>query len=256
MKFNTYVIGDIHGNYLALLNLLNKINFDFNNDTLIVLGDICDGWPQTFECIELLKKIKNKILIKGNHDEWCVELLSDYINDTVKFDNFFVTKNWLHHGGTGTVESYYKHLEYLDDHLNFLKNSLNYYIDKNNNLFIHAGYSYIKPVKDKNIYDPSFIWDRYYVQDMINNKKHNIDMSDINFNEVYIGHTPTIIYDEYKPIIHNNIYLMDTGVAFTGYLSCINLETKEIFQSDLSGDQYYPDHTGRNNVSYNDKKNI
>jgi len=38
-----YVIGDIHGAYKALIQVLNKVGFDYDNDELIGLGDVCDG---------------------------------------------------------------------------------------------------------------------------------------------------------------------------------------------------------------------
>src|SRR6266700_1100414 len=66
----TFVIGDIHGAHKALLQCLDRSGFDRENDTLITLGDICDGWPYVYECVEELLKIKNIINIIGNHDQW------------------------------------------------------------------------------------------------------------------------------------------------------------------------------------------
>ena len=40
-KGKTYVLGDIHGGYLALVQVLNLAGFDYENDTLITLGDYC-----------------------------------------------------------------------------------------------------------------------------------------------------------------------------------------------------------------------
>ena len=36
------VVGDIHGGYKALMQVLERANFD-QNDMLITLGDLCDG---------------------------------------------------------------------------------------------------------------------------------------------------------------------------------------------------------------------
>jgi serine/threonine protein phosphatase 1 len=71
----TYVIGDIHGGYRALVQVLERSGFDYENDKLISLGDVCDGWSQTAECFEHLFTIKNLIYIKGNHDEWTQRFL-------------------------------------------------------------------------------------------------------------------------------------------------------------------------------------
>jgi serine/threonine protein phosphatase 1 len=44
----TFVIGDIHGAYLALKQVLERSDFDYENDLLITIGDIVDGWSDSF----------------------------------------------------------------------------------------------------------------------------------------------------------------------------------------------------------------
>jgi len=39
----TFVIGDIHGGYKALLQCFARSGFDYKKDKLICLGDITDG---------------------------------------------------------------------------------------------------------------------------------------------------------------------------------------------------------------------
>ena len=63
-----YVIGDIHGNYKALVQVLKKSKFDYKKDTLILIGDVVDGYNESYEVVEELIKIKNKVFILGNHD--------------------------------------------------------------------------------------------------------------------------------------------------------------------------------------------
>ena len=74
-----------------------------------------------------------------------------------------------------------------------------------------------------------------------------------HYNEIYIGHTPTINFKEDQPMNAVNVWNVDTGAAFTGKLSAINIDTKEVFQSDEVM-TFYPEETGRNNISY--KKRI
>ena len=76
----TFTIGDTHGNYRALKQCLERSNFDYENDTLIHLGDICDGWVYVYECVEELLKIKNLIPIKGNHDDWFLQWINTGIH--------------------------------------------------------------------------------------------------------------------------------------------------------------------------------
>lgn len=247
----TFCIGDIHGAYLSLLNLLEQVNFDYDNDILIVLGDVCDGWSQTPESIELLLKIKNLIYIQGNHDEWVIKFLNIPIpkyTDPI-YDSY---ASWFHHGGKATLDAYEKYPELIDKHIQFLSSSPIYYIDENNNLFIHAGYqpgcvNEDGTLKMGPLYKDIYLWDRHFWNNAYTGKnvaKH--------FNKVYIGHTPTLNYpnnkgEHLKPIIRKNVINIDTGSAFTGKLSMMNVETGELFQSEKKSMEYYPYEFGRNN---------
>jgi serine/threonine protein phosphatase 1 len=66
------------------------------------------------------------------------------------------------------------------------------------------------------------------------------------FNEIYIGHTPTLNYKITTPMHKANVWNIDTGAAFTGKLSILNIETKEFWQSDPVMN-LYPNENGRNN---------
>src|SRR5688500_3405578 len=65
----TWVLGDIHGQYEALVQVLERSGFDSESDRLIFLGDVVDRGGRPFECIGELMKIRDKVLIRGNHDD-------------------------------------------------------------------------------------------------------------------------------------------------------------------------------------------
>ncbi|HEY1869612.1 MAG TPA: metallophosphoesterase, partial [Chitinophagaceae bacterium] len=70
-----FVMGDLHGASKALEQCLVRSDFDLNQDTLIQLGDVVDGYPDVYESVELLLKIPNLIPIKGNHEDWLLEFI-------------------------------------------------------------------------------------------------------------------------------------------------------------------------------------
>jgi len=70
-----FVVGDLHGNYLGLMQCLEKVKFNKEEDLLISLGDICDGYNQVYEIVEELLTFKHFILIRGNHDEPFMEFM-------------------------------------------------------------------------------------------------------------------------------------------------------------------------------------
>jgi serine/threonine protein phosphatase 1 len=63
-------MGDIHGAYKAMIQCLDRSNFDPSGDMLIQLGDVTDGYPEVFECVGELLKIPHLVPLKGNHDDW------------------------------------------------------------------------------------------------------------------------------------------------------------------------------------------
>ena len=95
----TFVIGDIHGAYQALLQCLEVSKFDSNKDRLICLGDVCDRNKQVKECIDELLTIPNCVYILGNHDAWALEWAVDGK----------APQEWLDQGGAETLMSYKRH---------------------------------------------------------------------------------------------------------------------------------------------------
>ena len=61
----TLAIGDIHGGHRAMMQCLERSEFNYKKDRLISLGDGADGWSGVVECIEELHKIKNLFILLG-----------------------------------------------------------------------------------------------------------------------------------------------------------------------------------------------
>lgn len=267
----TFVIGDIHGGFRALKQLLEISNFDYKNDTLISLGDLADGWSETHLVIEELKKIKNLILLRGNHDVWAMQALATKYYDELKLigdkeiDNiiekwytpsFFklsgVGRSWYLHGGEGTDYSYKNNKHLIADHLKFLNKALIYYIDSDNKLYSHAGPN--PYMNFEKIPEHEFYWNREFWYLVWSGK--NLGK---NWTEVYLGHTPTLNFktnkeDWKKPLKRYNVWNMDTGACFNGKLSMIDVNSKELFQSDVVR-ELYPDERGRMRTSFNEESN-
>lgn len=204
-----FVIGDIHGEHDKLVRLLKKVNFDYNNDSLISLGDVVDRGPKSYEVIEELLKIKNFICVKGNHDS-CFE-------ESVRTGKV----NMLYdQGGRETLLFYTRSTDCSGDprripqsHIDFFDNQLLYYVDKDNNLFVHGGFDRHRYIEGQpaNV----LMWDRDLFlaalsYESMNDKTHDFKMKD-SFNKIYVGHTPTIYWDSITPIKAANIINIDTG---------------------------------------------
>lgn len=239
----TLVIGDIHGGFKALKQVFERAEVT-DNDHLIFLGDYVDGWSQSAEVISFLIELSEKqpcIFIKGNHDAWCEDWLSSG-NQPDK---------WLFNGGKSTVESYNDYsLEDLQLHLEFFQRMKNYHIDQKKRLFIHAGYSSMHGPENE-VYSSNYRWDRTLWETAVAMDKKLRKDSKLYpkrlllYNEIFIGHTPTLDIGISYPVNKANIWNMDTGAAFTGSLSIMDIETREFWQSDPLP-FLYPDEKGRN----------
>lgn len=222
----TYVIGDIHGAYRALRQCLSRAPFDYDHDHLICLGDVSDGWPETKECIDELLKIKNLTYILGNHDHWTLLWMkTKEIND-----------GWLSQGGDATIRSYQSGIP--PQHIKFLTDALPYFL-LDNKLFVHAGIDPHLPLDQQGL--DTFLWDRHLAISALDRFNRKVDEKLTGYDEVYIGHTPTTFG---KPVNASDVWLMDTGAGWTGVLSMMDVDSKEIVTSDpVPG--LYPGETGR-----------
>lgn len=130
----TLVIGDIHGGFKALIQVLERAKVT-PDDTLMFLGDYVDGWSESAQTIQYLIELSEKqecVFILGNHDLWCKLWLEKGATNPI----------WLAHGGKGTRESYIKTGSLTQEsHRKFFNELKNYHIDNDNRLFVHAGFT-------------------------------------------------------------------------------------------------------------------
>ena len=239
----TLVIGDIHGGLRALHQIMERAKVT-PNDTLVFLGDYVDGWSQSPQVIDYLIELKtthNCICIRGNHDELLLEWL-----DKSK-DNLL----WYKHGGESTVLAYESvNSETKKLHIEFLKSLDNYYLDTENRLFIHAGFTNMNGVEFE--YFPKlFYWDRT-LWEMALGLDKKIKKDDLSYpqrltlyREIYIGHTPVSRINKTTPVQMANIWNVDTGAAFKGPITIMDIDTKEFWQSEPLPN-LYPNEKGRN----------
>ncbi len=151
----TYAISDIHGCYEEYIKLLEKINFS-ENDTLYILGDICDRGEKPMEIYNDIMARDNVISLFGNHEHLAYINLRHLIkNDVSKLtkDERLDLIDWLTSGGKPTFSEFIS-LSKADrmDFMEFLKSFSMYEdITINGKRFVltHAGlggFSEISPL--------------------------------------------------------------------------------------------------------------
>jgi serine/threonine protein phosphatase 1 len=262
----TLCMGDAHGGFKAVKQVLERANFNIIEDKFIFLGDAVDGWSETAELIqffiELEKKCTHKpVFIIGNHDVWCESWLNKGQCPLI----------WLQQGGQATIDSYIR-TGYIasEKHRNFFKNTVTYYIDEENRGFVHGGF-----VSEDGLgheYNESiYYWDRdlwdlaLLHHNNFQNNSNTLNKIEIfgKHKEVFIGHTTTGNWNvkphlpEYQypeqakqgkitvPMNRCNVWNLDTGGGYEGKLTVMDVETKQFWQSDFVN-TLYKNERGRN----------
>lgn len=101
-----YAIGDVHGCYMSMLNLLVRIEADRRarpepKSTIVFLGDLIDRGPSSREVIEFLMTFNpnwsDVVFLRGNHEEVMLDVMTG---------NISAMRSWFEFGGKDCARSY------------------------------------------------------------------------------------------------------------------------------------------------------
>jgi len=94
---NIWVIGDIAGQYDALMRLIARLPAKAK---IISVGDIVDRGPKSFEVVKHFMENPQHTVVLGNHEHMMVEHITDR--------NYYPRDCWLMNGGGKTYESFHQ----------------------------------------------------------------------------------------------------------------------------------------------------
>ncbi len=193
----TYAIGDIHGRYDLLHDLLGKIGIHATEVaqgtvTIIFLGDYVDRGPQSAQVIQLLRGLKDDrrmkhVFLKGNHEDMMVNV-----------EDF-----WIPNGGDATIASYQNYYdewwnEWLTKDAEWMHGLPTIHWD-DHRIYVHAAADEESPLDQQDV--QMNLWARY--GDTENHLAHG--------RHIVHGHTPQ---RSAKPLLLTNRTNLDTGACF------------------------------------------
>lgn len=241
---NVFTLTDPHGNFRGLKQALERSGFNYEEDLLITGGDITDGHDDVYLCVEELLKIKNRIDIVGNHDDWFATWLETGVHPCRWMDGGIATlKSYLRHAnqddslivdnGFGIIASL-NHGDIPESHKEFFKHQINYLQlvqDDQEFIFVHGGFNYLYPIgaQHKN----TLIWDRHLWKAAMSCEMAKLPFVD-RVTRVHIGHTnvSTEKNPTSKPLYRAGVWNLDTGAGGIGKVTIMNVITQKYFQSD------------------------
>lgn len=242
-------IGDIHGGLKALKQIWERAEVSID-DQIIFLGDYVDGWADSFDVVEHLMgldKAYNCIFIMGNHDLWLREWLTQGMIPMIGPGT-----SWKDVGGQSTIRSYTERPPTdMETHMKFLNRLHHYYEDEQRRLFVHAGYTQGGGARFENP-TRNLWWDRSLLEKAYAHENKFRKRPELKedmmpgvltaYNEIFIGHTSTQLYDTIHPMRVCNLINLDTGGGHRhGKLTIMDVDTKEYWQSDKLKDLYSDD---------------
>ena len=97
---STYVIGDVHGCFDQFISLLDKIDYNSQNDKIILTGDLVNRGPESLAVLNYCMEDKNITSVLGNHDLYLLYLMSSNqgkgeLKAVVEADNNMQIFEWL-----------------------------------------------------------------------------------------------------------------------------------------------------------------
>jgi serine/threonine protein phosphatase 1 len=217
-----FLLGDIHGRHKALVQVLDRCGFNKEEDLLIFLGDVYDRGDEPFLCIDELLQIRHRVFIRGNHDH--------------NFWSFTQTGHDGFGGHNGVMVTKLKWREADEETrqfaLRFMSEQVPYFVDDKNRLFTHGGFDREKPVINQ--MEDVFAWDRELWQQAMSCKGDQKLKTADGFEKIYIGHTPTLLWNRDTPMYSGGVFNLDTGAGFgSGRLTIMDIETEQFWQSDI-----------------------
>lgn len=110
------IIGDIHGCSRALQDLLGQVKPDPACDRLILLGDLFDRGPESWEVLQTVKKLEAAfgdrfVLLRGNHEDYLLQTKLPFMQRLV----------WERVGRSATVRSFRRHHEKMEDSAGWIR---------------------------------------------------------------------------------------------------------------------------------------
>lgn len=217
----TYVVSNLHGDFVGFQELLKKIGFG-KKDTLFILGDTVDFGDGSMDLLVDISMRENVFSLAGEHDFKAARMLSGFqkmLDGGGTPDKEFAMEmaEWCENGGQETLDGF----RALDDDmregvLDYLADSMLYdtvKVGDTRYLLVHAGLGNFSSDKSLDDYTPEEVF--------------TPELPDAAFLKKYIlvvGHTPT---KDGKINRRDGVIYMDCGVADGGSIGCLCLETGE-----------------------------
>ncbi|MGF1460276.1 MAG: metallophosphoesterase family protein [Leptolyngbyaceae cyanobacterium] len=212
-------IGDVHGHYIGLRHLLDKIDLA-SGDQVYFVGDLIDRGPQSAKVVSYVRE-QGFPCVLGNHEQ----LLLDAFAKTREATQ--TLQAWLYSGGQSTLASYDQDVDLLSAHMEWFR-SLPLYIDLDDIWLVHAGLDPALAIDEQTAEECCWIRDIF----------HSAPEPYFKDKLIITGHTITFTFPDIEPgqIVAGPGWLdIDTGAYHpkSGWLTAIDIDNEVVHQFNV-----------------------
>ncbi len=248
MAGRTFVIGDIHGDLVALRTLVAKLPALEAADTLVFLGDYLDRGPSSAEVVEVVRGIERNagfkvVCLRGNHEDAWLRVLDRGWDEFVfpPSNGCLATMRSFTGGAVPAADAFpepeelaalFKGAFLPPDVVEWLK-SLAYYYEDEHGIYVHAGlierddrFLHPREIEPAN----AMLWTR-----------SQAFFETYRGKRVIVGHTVTDCLppelSSYTPADPTDMWAgecvvaIDTGAGKGGFLTAIELPALRVWES-------------------------
>ncbi len=217
-------IGDVHGHYDGLMQLLEQIHPD-QDDRIYFVGDLIDRGPSSAQVIDLVRQHAYPCVL-GNHEQL---LLNAFARENT---NGQALHGWLYCGGQATLASYKNDLDRLTEHIHWLQ-TLPLYLDLEDIWLVHAGLDPALSVDEQTAEECCWIREIFH-------SEPNPYFKD---KLIITGHTITFTFPDIAPgqIVEGPGWLdIDTGAYHpkSGWLTALDIDNEIVHQANVFEGSY------------------
>lgn len=216
----TGIIGDIHGCYNTLRELVNKLRVRYPGIELYSVGDLVDRGRFSSDVIEFIMN-ENIRFTAGNHDYMFLYYMREPFTT--------ISRAWIHNGYETTLASYDGRREKMADHLDLISRAP-FYFDFEDCFISHAGLSKFY----SSVLTFDFRSDHKSLDEILRKDIENDEGILWTRNELMnIGRLQIVGHTRRQEIYfskHNNVLYIDTSAYSGNKLSAVVVENKNILE--------------------------
>ena len=214
MTHRRIIIGDVHGHFRCLMQLLEAIMPD-GDDQVYFLGDLIDRGPHSAQVVELVMQLGYPCLL-GNHEQMLINAFG-----SGKISTSYM-QSWILSGGQTTLESYNNKIP--EEHIEWMK-GLPEYLDLGNLWLVHAGIDPKLPLNAQTT--RQYCW----IRDDFHGSTHPYFADKL----IVTGHTITFTFTGVKPgqLAAGQGWIgIETGAYHpnSGWLTALDIDNRKVYQ--------------------------